>query len=49
MSFLRAAYRALSLLSTAKAASKGPRSLGKNVVRRKAHKSLARGMRRIGL
>lgn len=49
MSAVRAAYKLLSLLGTAKAASRGPKALGKNYVRRTAHRGLARSMRRWGL
>lgn len=49
MSLLRAAYKALSVASTAKAAVRGPKALGRNLVRRKAHRGLARTMRRWGL
>lgn len=49
MSLFRTAYKVLSALSTAKAASRGPKALGRNVVRRTAHRSLARGMRKWGL
>ena len=38
---LRPAYRVLSILSTLKAAQKGPQELGKNYVRRKGHAGLA--------
>lgn len=46
MNFL---YRLLSAIATASAASRGPVPLGRNLVRRQAHKSLARGMRKWGL
>lgn len=49
MTLLRSAYKALSVLSTIKAATRGPKALGRNYVRRKAHGGLARTMRRWGL
>lgn len=49
MSALRSAYKLLSVISTIKAAMKGPKALGRNYVRRKAHGGLARTMRRRGL
>ena len=44
---MRGLFKFLSLLSTLGAASRG--NLGRNYVRRKAHKGLARGMRKRGL
>lgn len=44
---MRFLYRILSLLSTGKAASKGAKPLGKNLIRRQAHKSLAQVLRRL--
>jgi hypothetical protein len=49
MSATRSAYRLLSVLGTIRAAFKGPKALGRRVVRQKAHKGLARAMRRSGL
>jgi hypothetical protein len=44
---MRFLYRLLSVIGTASAASNG--NLGRNLVRKQAHKSLARGMRKMGL
>lgn len=50
MSFsLRPAYRLLSILNLARSASRGPKSLARTVVRREAHKTTARAMRKVGL
>lgn len=45
----RPIYRLLSLFHTARAASKGPVPLAKNLARKHAHKTLARTMRKAGL
>jgi hypothetical protein len=42
-------YRALSIWNTLRAAFKGPVPLARNLVRKQAHKTLARTMRRHGL
>lgn len=46
---IKAIYQFLSILGDAKAASKGPSAYGKRVIRKKAHKSLARSMKKFGL
>jgi hypothetical protein len=47
-SVMRSLYEILSAASTGRAAVKGPASLGRNIVRRSAHKRLARALRKIG-
>lgn len=42
-------YKILGLFATGSAAARGPAPLGRNLVRRQAHKSLARSMRKWGL
>lgn len=49
MSATRTLYKLLSAVTTTKAATRGSKALGRNLVRRSAHRSLARGMRRWGL
>lgn len=49
MSALRDSYKVLSILGRFKAASRGPKALAKNTVRRHAHRGMARAMRRSGL
>lgn len=46
---IKAIYQFLSILGDAKAASKGPGAYGKRFIKKKAHKSLARSMRKMGL
>jgi hypothetical protein len=46
---LRTLFRILRLVGDAKAAARGPGALGRRVVRRRAHRTLARVMRRGGL
>lgn len=48
MSTRRRIYRGLSLWNTGSAAARGPGALGRNLVRREAHKALARVLRRLG-
>lgn len=43
----RDVYRALSAWTLIKAAWRGPKALAKTLVRRQAHKTLARGLRRV--
>jgi len=46
---MRSLYQILSDLGTARAASRGPLPLGRNLIRKAAHRSLARSLRKIGL
>ncbi len=46
---MRTLYRLLSSLGTGRAASRGPGSLTRNVVRRQTYRSVSRSMRRWGL
>jgi hypothetical protein len=42
---IRFLYRVLSALSTGRAASRGPRPLANNLIRRAAHRTLAQMLR----
>lgn len=46
---LKPAYRLLSVLNLVRSASRGPKSLARTVVRREAHKTTARTLRKVGL
>jgi hypothetical protein len=43
----RRAYRVLSILGDIKASRRGPDALGRRIVRRHAHRGLARVLRRV--
>jgi len=43
----RSAYRLLSVLGDLKAARRGPDALGRRIVRRQAHKTLASWLRKV--
>ena len=49
MSATKDVYRLLSLANLVRALFRGPAALGRYLVRRHAHKALARTMRRAGL
>lgn len=44
---MRALYRILSLLGDAKAAGRGPGALGRRILRKRAHRSFGRALRRL--
>lgn len=46
---LKTLYKILSVIGDVKAASKGPTAYGKRAIRKKAHKGLAKSMRKWGL
>lgn len=44
---LRSAYKVLSVASDARAIARGPKATVKHVVRKRAHKALAKALRRL--